>query len=291
VTPEGVVLGADSTLSVLVSSSGQTGYHYYNHNQKLLEIGQESSLGIVTWGLGSLEGLSYRTLVALLADQLSTNLAHTTPLQAAQAWISLFFPKYTATIGNVNEWTVLAGKAPYDPNAAQPHPTARTKDEEKRFQELKGALSVGFCIAGSAQPQRAPMAYAVIFQPTDTAPPTASPLAPGQFSFWGAPNMIERLIWGRDSQLRVDIKASGKWGGTDPELDVLLNKHFLAHGPLPIRDAIDFVHACIYSTIKGIKFSNLPQTCGGPIELAVITTDRNFRWVKHKSFDEAVEGE
>jgi len=81
---------------------------------------------------------------------------------------------------------------------------------------------------------------------------------------------------------------SGKWVGTDAELVAIVNSHQLHHGPVPMRDAIDFIHTCIFSTIKAIKFSNLPQICGGPIELAVITTDRNFRWVRHKTWDTAV---
>jgi hypothetical protein len=66
----------------------------------------------------------------------------------------------------------------------------------------------------------------------------------------------------------------------------------LSHAILPIRDAIDFVYTCIYSTIKALKFSSLQQICGGPIEIAIITTDRPFRWVRHKAFDAAIsEGE
>jgi hypothetical protein len=58
---------------------------------------------------------------------------------------------------------------------------------------------------------------------------------------------------------------------------------------LPIREAIDFVHACVSSTIKAMKFStSLAQICGGPIEIAVITTDRRFRWVRHKDWDVAI---
>jgi hypothetical protein len=69
----------------------------------------------------------------------------------------------------------------------------------------------------------------------------------------------------------------------------LLAKHHLGHAStIPIREAIDFIHACIYSTIKALKFSSLSQICGGPIELAAITTDRSFRWVRHKQWDAAI---
>lgn len=58
---------------------------------------------------------------------------------------------------------------------------------------------------------------------------------------------------------------------------------------LPFRESIDWVHAMLYSTIKLFKFSALPPVCGGPIEIAAITSDRPFRWVKHKSLSEALD--
>jgi hypothetical protein len=39
---------------------------------------------------------------------------------------------------------------------------------------------------------------------------------------------------------------------------------------------------------KAFKVSNLSQICGGPIELAVIRTDRRFTWVRHKEWDAAL---
>jgi hypothetical protein len=60
-------------------------------------------------------------------------------------------------------------------------------------------------------------------------------------------------------------------------------------GSMPLRDAIELVHSMIDATIKAMKFSQLAHTCGGPIEVAVVTTDRPFRWVKHKPFDVALD--
>lgn len=67
VSPEGVVLGADSASTYTFPS----GPHHFNYGQKLFEIGQDSTLGIVTWGLGGLELGSYRTLAAKLGDLLA----------------------------------------------------------------------------------------------------------------------------------------------------------------------------------------------------------------------------
>ena len=66
-TPEGVVFGADSTASVNIP---QFGMHFFNHTQKLFEVGENSSLGLITWGLGALGDISHRTMVAMLDDEL-----------------------------------------------------------------------------------------------------------------------------------------------------------------------------------------------------------------------------
>ena len=48
----------------------------------------------------------------------------------------------------------------------------------------------------------------------------------------------------------------------------------------------DFVlHTYLHLTVKMEKFRfKVPPICGGPIEVAFITTDRFFRWVRHKGF-------
>lgn len=172
-----------------------------------------------------------------------------------------------------------------------PDPAARTRDEETEFQSLRLNLVVGFCIAGYWQPNRDAAAFEIIFDPLANQPAQQA-LPPQSYKCWGAPNMIQRLIHGCDDTLKTALLNSGKWSGTSAELDSILGQQTLAHPMLPIRDAIDFVHACVYSTIKGMKFSNLFQICGGPIEIAVITSDRHFRWVRHKELDAAItEGE
>jgi hypothetical protein len=138
---------------------------------------------------------------------------------------------------------------------------------------------------------RKPCAFETLFDPLNKQPtPTEIPV--GGQRFWRAPNMIARLLHGSDPSLRQSILASGKWSGTEADLDNLLKKQMLSHLLAPMRDAVDFTYACILSTIKALKFSNFAQTCGGPIEIAVITSDRPFRWVRHKSWDAAItEGE
>lgn len=286
VSPEGVVLGADSTASLMA-----TGFHYFNHAQKIFEIGEEGTLGLVTWGLSGLQGVSTRTLVAELGDQFALSPPFSVP-DAMARWITLFdaawanFSQHPAWAAAFAQCRALGALAAFDPTGGTPN--ARTLQQEQQFQELVRQLTVGFCIGGRVPSDRTPAAYFVHYNPMVNGSPTPTQIGPETYRFWGAPNMIDRLIGGADHATREAIVRSGHWSGSAADLNNVLSQYNLAHPVLPLREAIDFVHSCIYSTIKAFKFSYFPQVCGGPIELAVVSTDRRFRWVRHKSFDTAV---
>lgn len=287
VSPEGVVLGADSTSSAVVSPGG---FHYFNHNQKLFELGESATLAAVTWGLGGLGPVSYRTLFAQLVDDLRTT-PPATVHDVATRWTNQFWDTYlnSPTFKPlIDQCRLLNQKVAFDPNVA--NPAARTDDEEKQFRQLKDGLFVGFCIAGYVPPSRETTAFEILVDPLLASSPVPSQIT--GVRFWGAASMIDRLLVGCDANLKQAITTSPHWAGSVAEFDAILAQHMLIHALLPIRDAIDFVHVCIYSTIKAMKFSNFTQICGGPIEIAVITTDRRFRWVRHKDWDIAImEGE
>jgi hypothetical protein len=285
-SPEGLVLGADSTSTY----ANPDGHHYFNHGQKLFEVGEGSSLGIVTWGLGGLAVSSYRMLIAQLADSLGGQPASTVA-EVAQRWCDHFWTAYSTSpflLPMFQRRDLLAQKAAYGSPAPHIFPTVRTEAEENEYAGLLNQLGVGFCIGGHVPSDRNPAAFEVVFDGVGGKPTPVS-LPVGVQKFWGVPNLILRLIRGCDVGLRDKILKSGKWTGTEAEFDAFIDEYTLQHpGTVPIRDAIDFTYTCILSTIKAMKFSNLPQVCGGPIEIAVITNDRNFRWVRHKSLDAAI---
>ena len=137
-------------------------------------------------------------------------------------------------------------------------------------------------------PHRKPSAFELVFDPIASDPPTPVQIAYGSHKFWGVPVIFRRLINGYDDRTIDAIINSGKWGGSKNELEEILGQFRLAHPQLPIHDAIDFVHTGIMSAIKTMKFSNFSETCGGPIEIAVITPDRCFQWVRHKELDTGI---
>jgi len=282
VTPEGVIFGADSTSSLMVPG----GFHYLNHNQKVFEIGDGSTVGAVTWGMASLGLLSHRTQLAQLADYVAEQ--RISGVSAiCDIWIERFWPEYQIAIARqMPDLLALHAKSPHGPTTGAVS-SARTQQEEQTYQQLRMGLFVGFCIGGHDPSDRLPCAFEIKFDPL-TSKPTPSRIVLGDTRCWGVPKVFGRIVKGIDPEVTQAIVASGKWTGSVADLEGLLSPHQLYLPGLPMRDAIDFVHSCISSTIKTLKFSHLSQTCGGPIEIAVITTDRDFRWVRHKEWDAAI---
>jgi len=61
--------------------------------------------------------------------------------------------------------------------------------------------------------------------------------------------------------------------------------------PLPnyqlfsLQDGIDYAAFLVRTTIDAQKFLPMPKTCGGEIEIAIITPDGGFEWIKSKELD------
>src|SRR5687768_8959114 len=90
-TLEGVVFGADSTTTF----GGPGGLRHYNFAQKIFEIGQPSTLGIVTWGLGGFADRSYRTMIAQFADGLKAGGMLDSIEAVTKKWVAFFWEAYS----------------------------------------------------------------------------------------------------------------------------------------------------------------------------------------------------
>jgi hypothetical protein len=226
-----VVLGADSTTTTFVQGPGPNPIgidRYYTAGQKVFQIGSESTLGLTMWGLGSLGQTSYRTLIARLADDLVARPGSSVS-EIADRWNDLFWAAFAAHLG------------PVIPRAqqlrSQPH---RTPVEEAELAFLEERFSGGFCLGGYCLPDRKPEAFEIAFQPSQSGPQSPQPLPIGGAKFWGSPNMVNRLIFGIDVGLVLDIKNSPHWIGTTEDLTALATPYRLTQPfDLPIREAID----------------------------------------------------
>ena len=254
---EGVVFGADSstTVSVRTPGGGSGVLQLLNHAQKVFEVGDNSRLGVCTWGAGSIGDVSHRTVIARLSDELTED---TSIQDAAQILANLVEP--------------LA------------------KSAQLAF--------VGYYLGGWNPKTHEPSCFKIEIT---TNGKKIDPIPLGLCSFSGMPNFFTRVFRGFDPELpkvlREEIKRRLPQTNATPSFDKIFEEAFeIAASPLvaagfkdlPIREAIDFVYTYLHITIKATKFKFGAPACGGPIEIGFITTDRHFRWVRHKSFASAI---
>ena len=82
------------------------------------------------------------------------------------------------------------------------------------------------------------------------------------------------------------IRYASSWSGEQEAIGKLLNSQpptVINHGLMPLKDAIDFAEFLIDVTIKLQRFEPKVKTCGGDIDILVLTKDSAF-WKQHKIF-------
>lgn len=258
---EGVVFGADSstTISVRTPDGGGGIIQVLSHAQKVFEVGDNSRLGVCTWGAESVGDTSHRTIIARLADEIRDD---TTVKDAAETLVNLVEP--------------LSKRASVD--------------------------FVGYYLGGWNAKTHEPTCFKIeVTQESKKI----DPLSLGSCSFSGNPHFFTRVFRGFDPRLqqnlREEIKRLLHQENLPSNFDDIFDQAFknasdplvaAGYKDLPIREAIDFVHSYLHITVKAMKFSFGAPVAGGPIEIGFVSTDRRFRWVRHKSFASAIlEGE
>lgn len=78
------------------------------------------------------------------------------------------------------------------------------------------------------------------------------------------------------------------WNGQQAAMNKLFSKEcedplMVNYVQMPLKDGIDFAEFIVDTTIKYERFHNSIQTCGGPIDILVLTKDDAF-WHKHKIY-------
>lgn len=251
-TSEGVVLGADSTTTV---SRGGAVVQLLNHAQKVFEIGHPGRMALCTWGSGIIATTSHRTIAARLSDYVAANNA--TVIQAADELVRMVTTEFA--------------------------PPAQ-------FQR------VGYFIGGR-NPDRTIRCFSLWFEALATVVRTE--MKPGECHFAGNPEFFSRVVDGYAPRLKDSLRTAviAKVPGLPAEFASKFDEAFaevtaslatVGFQDVPIREAIDYVHAFLHITIKAFKFRIGAPICGGPIEVGFVTSDRDFRWAVHKSFGTAV---
>jgi hypothetical protein len=269
---DGLVLAADSASTIM----GVNGIeNVYNNANKVFNLRKGLPIGLITWGLGGLGGLSISTL----AKDLRLRLMGADPDYAE--W-HLDPANYTIeeVAGRVREFFY---EEHYEPVASAYQKQKKKKDRD--FTPL-GLIVAGYS-AGSTHGEEHLFQFTA--QGCDGPTLLNEPEVPGIFA-GGQPEIVYRVMDGFSPALGnvlVDF-------GLDPKdvPDALAHIAGEMGSPLinpamPFQDAIELAEWLVGLAIGYSRFMPGAPTVGGPIETAAISKHEGFKWVRHKHYFDA----
>ena len=248
---DGIVLGADSRTQLrAVNKHGQpTSIQTFNHATKIFPI-KQLPIGILTYGTGNIGRRSVESYVI----EFTHNLKHDSDL----------------TVRSIADQLLIHFNEAFD----------------NQYQDIKRKTrpGLGVFVAGySEQPTSLADEWEFKIPRDDKTKEVRSSEEFGA-SWRGISIPFSRLYTGIDPRIIPRLRKSGV-----PE-DVIQTvtktaqefaSPFIFDG-MPIIDAVEFCRFILKTTVNMAKFETGVASCGGPLDIAIITKSNGFEWVKKK---------
>lgn len=247
----GLVLATDSAAVIGEVEENQTRVHhtYYNAD-KLFNLKKGESIGCLTWGAGSIGGISISTLTKDFRDEIK-DMDKINVKEIAEKF-SDFLKKFL-----------------------------KEKDDK---------VDVGFLIAGYSNDNgHKPEMYNIEIEKGNISKmrPFATEDT-FSISWLGGEDYLSRLIIGVDPRIEAMLTQEGFTDEeTAKEIFEVYKRNFaipVGTSEMPIQDAIDLARFLVYVSENLSMFSPGPQAVGGPIDIAVITKHEGFKWIQRKHY-------
>lgn len=103
----------------------------------------------------------------------------------------------------------------------------------------------------------------------------------------GIPENVKAKNDNVENLVQPTVIFSALWAGQKTAITKIVNNPPILNadwGTMPLKDAIDFAEFLVDTTIKYERFCDDIQTCGGDIDILVVTKDEAF-WKQHKIFN------
>ncbi len=254
--PEGIVLAADSRVTLVGQVTGPTGPMQipvtFDNAEKILRFGEPHQwVAAVTYGAAVIGLRSAHSFLPELEVELLKSHPKRATVSEYAAFISKFF-----------------------------------EDQWKKFMPpVYIGPPMTFLIGGYDKGEPYGSVYLVEI-PTQPTPAMRKPPDSGSGLDWGGQMEIaNRLVKGFDPALpQAVISALGLSGESVTKLEAVLNQFELRipYPVLPLQDCLDLASFLIETTITGQGLSLGIRGVGGVIEVAVITRTEPFRFVQQK---------
>ena len=266
---DGVVLAADSATTLIGPhpTTGQsTVFNVYNNANKIFNLCKGLPIGAVTWGAGSIGNASISTLVKDLRLRFSGDLP-----------------------SEYSEWELRPGTYTVESVANRFREFFYDELYVPEFEGQEGTPDLGFLMAGYSSDGDMAEEYELLLGRGECVGPRAirDHNDSGIYAN-GQPQAINRLLLGFDPQLaqilRDDLEVPHDQ--VQPAMEVILDKlrATVLRPAMPIQDAIELADFLVDLTIKYARFSDGPDTVGGPTEVGAITKHEGFKWIQRKYY-------
>jgi hypothetical protein len=285
---DGVVLGTDSASSLIGENDRY--FNVYNTAEKTFNLVKGLPIGLMTYGLGGMVGLSIGALARDLRDRLSGNNPEfsdwalnpgTYTIDEVARRVREFFYEelYAAEFGPLPQPGAAA-----EPHAGDGEPPLSPDVGGTPGEKAPQYPDLGFVVAGiSAQDHYTQVWTIEIINGVCTGPVCQHDrLVSGVVNFWGQPEALYRLVYGWSPEAHQRLVAAGL--APDAADQFLLSLTHLAHPGMPIQDAIDLVKYLADVTVGYVRFKQGAPTVAPPIDIAAITTHQGFKWVERKHY-------
>lgn len=246
----GLVLATDSASVIGEIDEDQAKvYHTYYNADKLFNLKKGEPIGCLTWGDGSINGVSISTLTKDFREKIKD--IDTVNVENIAEEFSSFFEEILEEPSDVNVGFLIAGYS--DDNGHTP--------EMYIIEIEKGVLS-----------NRMPIIVNNDFS----------------ISWFGLEDYFSRFIFGIDP-LIVPLLTEKEIVDEDTANRIVECckenlKIPLGTSEMPIQDAIDLIKFLINIAESTSMFLPGPQLVGGPVDIAVITKHEGFKWIQRKHY-------
>lgn len=273
--PDGVVIGADSAVTVALPDGGVL--KVFEDAEKVFPLRlsgtriEDCFLGAATYGLGTLGARTVGSYVReFCSSSAGDGLDGLSVEQAAQAlgkWLNISF-------------------------AEEVQPIAE-KVFEKPFAEIPidRRPSLGLAVAGFAPGSHLPEVWAAQIPGESTGVDVTQSRKPGEFgaTWWGVGGPITRFVKGSDPVVldQVATYLRDKSGLILTEEDIGEVSRIVARGEwripfeaMPVQEAVNITRFLLGLAINFVHFGAGAPICGGPVRAALITRPGGFQWVQ-----------